>query len=86
MLLLNSVEPETWYRVRDVAKIVGWSEDTVYEWIHNGHLQAFVAPIGSDKRNRVYMGLRVQGAEILRFVKAHLTVVRVERKLRIRIA
>jgi hypothetical protein len=83
-MLLSNVEPETWYRVNDVAKILGWSEDVVRRWVDKGLMQAFVKPVTSTKRKRVWMGLRIQGAEIIRFVEANLTTLS-GKSLRIRI-
>jgi hypothetical protein len=73
MLLLNSIEPERWYTVREVARILGWSEDAVYDWVHAGLLEAFIKPITSPRRPRIWMGQRIQGCEIIRFVKANLS-------------
>ena len=73
MLLLNSVEPEKWYKVSQVAKIIGWGEDAIYDWVHAGLLQAFLKPITSPRRRRTWTGMTIQGCEIIRFVKAHLS-------------
>jgi hypothetical protein len=71
MLLLDSVVPEEWYSVKQVSGILGGGVDAVWDWIYDGHLQAFINP--GSKRRRIYRGVRVQGCEIVRFVKAHLT-------------
>lgn len=73
MLLLNSVEQEKWYSVVEVSRIVGWSEDVVRRWIQRGLMQVFIQPGTSNRRKRVYRSVRVQGCEIIRFVKAHLS-------------
>jgi len=73
MLLLNSVEPERWYKVSEVAKILGWSEDVIYELIHEGFLQAQVKPGSSWRRKREYNSLRLQGCEIIRYAKESMT-------------
>ena len=76
MLLLDSVIPEKWYRVSETADILGWSHDMVERWIEKGLLQAFVIDCRSDLRPRIYRGKRVQGCEIIRFVRAHLTILK----------
>jgi len=86
MLLLDSVEPEKWYKIDDVAKIIGWSHDTIERWIEDRVLQAFVKDSRSDKRKRIFRGKRVQGCEIIRFVKAHLTELKPDVRPRFRSA
>lgn len=76
MLLVDSIEPEKWYSVRDTARVLGWSYDVVGDWIERGHLQAFVMSWQGDRRKRKYRGKRVQGCEIIRFIRAHLTSVK----------
>lgn len=72
-MLLNNVDPETWYKVSEVSKIVGWSEDTVRDWIHAKRLIAFIKPITSNRRKRLWMGMRVQGRELIRFIRDNLS-------------
>ena len=86
MLLLNSIEPEKWYKVGEVAAILGWSHDRVEDWIDDGALQAFVIDLRSSRRPRIYRGKRVQGCEIIRFVKEHLTETKSNQRLRLRLA
>ena len=86
MLILDSIEKEKWYRVREVAKILGWSHDAIERWIDAGALQAFVASWQSDRRSRLYRGKRVQGAEIIRFIKAHLTELKPNARVRLHLA
>jgi hypothetical protein len=83
-ILLNNIEPQKWYKVRDVAKIIGWGEDAAYDWVHGGLLEAFLKPITSSRRKRTWTGMTIQGCEIIRFVKAHLSTnrQRVRRNLR----
>ena len=76
MLLLDSVVPEKFYPIEDVATIVGWSRRTIERWIERGLLQACIVEWQSDVRKRIYRGVRVQGCEIRRFVKEHLTNLR----------
>jgi hypothetical protein len=85
-MLLKNVDPEKWYTVTEVSRILGWGVDAVRDWIYGGHLQAFVKPGTSDRRKRIYRGVRVKGSEIIRFANAHLTVLNPERKLRLRAA
>jgi hypothetical protein len=73
MLLLVSVEPERWYTVKEVEAILGWDVDTIRRWIHRKLMAAFVLPSLENRRKRKYQCLRIQGCEIIRFVKAHLT-------------
>jgi hypothetical protein len=73
MLLLDSVQPEKWYKVHEAAEILGWAHDTIERWIDDGLLQAFMIDLRSSKRKRVFRGKRVQGCEIIRFAKDHLT-------------
>jgi hypothetical protein len=86
MLILDSNEKEKWYRVREVAKILGWSHDAIEDWIDQGALQALVKDLRSDKRNRIYRGKRVQGCEIVRFVKALLSELKPCARLRLHLA
>jgi hypothetical protein len=85
MLLLNSVEPEKWYSVRDTAKILGWSEDTIYRRIEKGLIQAQIGESDSSRRRRKNTSFRVQGCEIIRYAKEHMTTLKPE-KLRFRAA
>ena len=61
MLLLSSVDPEKFYKVEDVSKILGWSQDTVRRWIHDDLMEAFVKPVTSKRRRLVWLGVRVLG-------------------------
>src|ERR1019366_1687974 len=72
-MLLNNVEPEKWYTVRQTSEILGWSIDSIRRWIYKGHLQAFIRPGRGIRRARIYNAARILGAEIIRFVKEHLT-------------
>ena len=73
MLVLESIEQEKWYTVVEVSQMVGWSEDVVRRWIERGFIEAFVQPGVRNRRKRVYRSVRIQGCEIVRFMKAHLT-------------
>ena len=72
MLVLDSIQSEKWYSVKEVAAVLGFSEDTVIRQINRKFLKAFVLPGKSDKRVRVYQSRRVQGAEIIRYIKTFL--------------
>lgn len=72
MLILDSVKAEKWYSVKEVSAILGFSEDTVIRQINRGLLKAFVLPGNSSKRRRVYQSRRVQGAELIRYIKTFL--------------
>jgi hypothetical protein len=90
MLLLDSVEPEKWYKVAGsdsmtVSKILGWSPDTIRRWIRDGLLQAFIKPTRGKRGKRAWLGVRVQGCEIIRFAKANLSELAEHPKLRVRI-
>ena len=85
-MLLNSVDPEKWYTVRETAKIIGCGVDSIRRWIYDGHLQAFIMPGRAGRRKRIFRSARIQGREIIRFVDAHLTVLHPERKLRMRVS
>jgi hypothetical protein len=73
MLLLDSVVPQEWYIVKQVSGILGRGVDAVRDRIYDGHLHGFIKAGTSSKGRRIYRGARVQGCEIIRFVKAHPT-------------
>ena len=54
MLLLDSVQPEKWYKVSEAAEILGWAHDTIEKWIDDEVLQAFVIDLRSSRRPRIY--------------------------------
>ncbi len=72
MPTLDSFSPETWYSVKEVAGMLGFSRDTVIRQIRTGLLKAFVLPGKSSVRRRVYESRRIQGSEILRYVREHM--------------
>ena len=74
MLLLDSVQPEKWYRVREVAEILGWAHDTIEKWIDDEVLQAFVIDLRSSRRGAGFIAASAsRDARIIRFAKEHLT-------------
>jgi hypothetical protein len=72
MLVLDSIQAEKWYSVKEVAAVLGFSEDTVIRQVNRRLLKAFVLPGRSDKRVRTYQSRRVQGGEIIRYIKTFL--------------
>lgn len=68
MLVLDSIQPEKWYSVKEVAAILGFSEDTVIRQINRGFLKAFALPGRSDKRHRIYRSRRVLGRDLSRYI------------------
>jgi len=72
MPILGSVSPEKWYSVKEVAEFLGFSRDTVIRQVRRGFLKAFVLPGKSSVRRRVYESRRIQGSEILRYVREHM--------------
>lgn len=72
MPILGSVSPERWYCVKEVAGLLGFSRDTVIRQVHKGFLKAFVLPGRSSVRRRVYASRRIQGSELLRYVREHM--------------
>ena len=72
MLVLDSIQQEKWYSVKEVAAFLGFSEDTVIRQVNRNFLKAFVLPGKSGKRFRTYRSRRIQGAEIIRFINTFL--------------
>jgi hypothetical protein len=72
VLVLDSIQPEKWYSVKEVAAILGFSEDTVIRQIIRGFLKAFVLPGKSDKRRRVYRCRRVRGRDLCRYIDGYM--------------
>ena len=72
MLVLDSIQPEKWYSVKEVAGILGFSEDTVIRQIVRGFLKAFVLPGKSDKRRRVYRCRRVRCRDLSRYIDGYM--------------
>ena len=72
MLVMDSIQPEKWYSVKEVAAILGFGEDTVIRQINRGFLKAFVLPAKSDKRKRVFRSRRVLGRDFLRYIEGYM--------------
>lgn len=69
---MDSVVPGQWYSVKEVAGLLGFSRDTVIRQVRSGFLKAFSLPGKSAKRKRVYVSRRIQGSEVLRYVREHV--------------
>jgi hypothetical protein len=85
-MLLDHVVPEQWYTVRDAVKLIGWEVDSIRRFISEGHLQAQLRPGRIGRRKRDYKALRIQGCEIIRFVRENMTVLKPDKRLRLRMA
>ncbi len=72
MLVLDSIQPEKWYSAKEVAGILGFSEDTVIRQINRGFLKAFVLPGKSPFRRRTYKCRRVLGRELVRYIDGYM--------------
>jgi hypothetical protein len=72
-MLLNSVDPEKWYKIREVAVISGWSVDTIRRWIRKGFLKAFLQPTVSNRRKRKWQGMKVLGRHLLDFLGGNMS-------------
>lgn len=68
MLVLDSIQPEKWYSVKEVAAILGFSEDTVIRQANRKLLKAFILPGQSSKRRRIYQCRRVLGRDLIRYI------------------
>jgi hypothetical protein len=85
-MLLDKIDPEKWYNVRDTSKFIGCGVDSIRRWIYGGHLQALILPGRGKRRPRIYRSTRIQGREIIRFVEAHLTVLQPVSRIRTRVS
>ncbi len=72
MPIRGSIRPEKWYSVKEVAELLEFSRDTVTRQVRKGFLKAFVLPGKSSVGRRVYESRRIQGSEILRYVREHM--------------
>jgi excisionase family DNA binding protein len=73
MKLDSLINREKWYTVWEVSQLLEWSQDTIRRWIYRGKLRAFIAPGREGHRHRRWRGTRILGAELIRFLEAHLT-------------
>jgi excisionase family DNA binding protein len=60
---------EKWYSVKEVARILSVSVDTVRRMIRRGFLKALRLPVQSNRRKRKYESFRIADTELGRFVK-----------------
>ena len=73
-MLVDFVDPLKWYTVDETAKVLGFGRDKIIRLIQDGELEAMTLPSKPGRRKRVYSSRRVQGAEIIRFVKKYTRV------------
>lgn len=66
-MLLDSIQPEKWYSVKEVSAIVGLSRDTIIRQIHGGFLKAFILPRRRTRRG-IYRVYRIRGVEVLKWL------------------
>ena len=87
MLLLN-VKPEKWYTISEAEPIIGYGYDAISDRIKWGLIQAqfLPGPGGKRKRKREYNAWRIQGCEIIRYVKEHMTPLQPNAMIRRRVA
>jgi len=69
------VNPEKWYTITEAEPIIGYGYDAILDRIKAGLIQAQFLPGigGKQKRKREYKAWRIQGCEIIRYVKVHMT-------------
>ena len=73
MLLLSGIDPGKWYSVKEASAILGFSEDTVIRQVNRDLITALVLPAAEGRRGRrVHLHRRIQGAELIRYIKNHL--------------
>lgn len=72
MLLLDSVQPEKWYSVKESAAFLGLSEDTMIRQVNRGLIQAFCLPNQRRRSRRPYVVRRIQGCELIRYIRNHM--------------
>jgi len=70
-MLVDFVVPEKWYTVDEVGEVIGFKRDTIIRLVKRGELEVMVPPSVPGRRIRTYSCRRIQGAEIIRFVKKY---------------
>jgi len=70
-VLVDFVVPERWYTVDETGEVIGFKRDTIIRWVKRGELESMVPPAVPGRRRRTYSCRRIQGAEIIRFVKKY---------------
>lgn len=73
MLVLDSIDPENWYSVKEASAILGYSDDTVIRQIDRGFLKAFILPGRPSSRRRIYQSRRIQGRELIRYIQTYMS-------------
>ena len=71
-MLADFVDAKRWYSAKEVSEILGFGRDTVVREVHRGNLAAFMKPFTPSRRKRVYRSYRIQGAEIIRYVRENM--------------
>ena len=69
----RKIDPDKWYRVSEVSKLTFWSEDAVYDWIKKGLLVAFLKPTVKVRGKRTWIGVKILGSELIRFIRDNLS-------------
>jgi len=59
------------YSVKEAARLMGWSSDTVRRLIYRGHLRAVMLPTRGRRRKRIYRSARISEGDIKRFLDAN---------------
>jgi Helix-turn-helix domain len=72
MLVLDSIDPEKWYSVKEAAAILGFADDTISRQVARGLLKAFVLPKEHTRNGRGHTFVRIQGYELIRYIKNHM--------------
>lgn len=72
-VVIDTIRVGKWYSVKEVSEFLGFSTDTVIRQVRAGYIKAFTLPCKSSVRRRVYRCYRVQGAEIVRYVREHMS-------------
>lgn len=72
MLILDSVQPEKWYSVKEAAAILGYSDDTISRQVERGLLRAFVLPTNHGRNRHAHKFVRIQGCELIRYIRTHM--------------
>jgi excisionase family DNA binding protein len=70
-VLVDFVVPERWYKVDEVAEVIGFKRDTIIRLVKRGELEVLVLPSVPGRRVRIFSCRRILGAKIIRFVKKY---------------
>ncbi len=72
MLSIDSVKPEKWYSVKEVAARWAIGRDKIARLVKKGHLKALVMPGKLSVRKRVYLVRRIPESELQRFERENM--------------